>query len=144
MILEKKTKTKQKQTRQLQKATVWSCEPDVWMERDADVLCLSKLSPKKNPNPCAESAPTPSPPQPRHSLRRGQDWLSFKKPPEITFLSVFVHYSHNSQSSQFFSVASDFKLTSDGEKKLNERKEKQQPACYLHVTLQLFTLIKRS
>lgn len=48
MILEKKQKKqKQKQTRRLQEATVWSCEPDVWTQRDADVLCLSKLSPKK-------------------------------------------------------------------------------------------------
>lgn len=120
MILEKKTK--QKQTRQLQKATVWSCEPDVWMERAADVICLSKLSPKKKkqkPNPCAESAPTPSPPQPRHSLRRGQDWLSFKKKKKPQKLLSFqylyiihtIHRVHN-----FFSVASDFKLTSDGEK----------------------------
>lgn len=54
-----------------------------------------------------------------------------------------IHTIHRVHNFIFFSVASDFKLTSDGEKKQNERKKKQ-PACYLHVTLQLFTLIKQN
>lgn len=117
MILEKNKKTK------TNPSAAESDSVELWTgclngEGRRRALPLEAFSQKK-PNPCAESAPTPSPPQPRHSLRRGQDWLSFKKKKKPQKLLSFqylyiihtIHRVHN-----FFSVASDFKLTSDGEK----------------------------
>lgn len=88
------------------------------MERAAAVLCLSKLSPKKNQTRVQRALRHRARPNPgTHFVEVKTGSVSKKKNPQklLSFQYLYIihtiHRVHN-----FFSVASDFKLTSDGEK----------------------------